>query len=120
MLLIIIANLVLLAWAEGIIVSWYEFHLDSADKHVSFSVLFGKRTSKSFVFFLLILVALFGISGIYLSGQNMTIRLAFIIELLIGTVLALLISLPNSFSKNELYRFIGEASFLLPGLLILL
>lgn len=120
MLLIIIANLVLLAWSEGIIVSWYEFHLDTADKHVSFSVLFGKRTSKNFVCFLLILVLFFGMSGIFLGGQNLTIRFAFIIELLMGTVLALLISLPNSFSKNELYRFIGEASFLLPGLLLLL
>jgi hypothetical protein len=118
-ILIIIANLVLLAWAEGIIISWYEFHEDIADKHVSFSVLFGRKSSKRFIYLILIIVLVFCTAGIFLIGNDMTIKFAFVIELLIGIVLVFLNSFPNIFYKNELYRYIGEACFLLPGFLIL-
>jgi hypothetical protein len=118
--LMIIANLVLLAWTEGILVSWFELHDDMTDKHMSFTVLFGKKTSKRFICFLLILVFVFSISGIFFMSNNPTIRMAFVIELMMGLVLALLISLPEVFSKNEEYRYVGEASFLLPGLIMII
>ncbi|PLW94793.1 MAG: hypothetical protein C0591_11985 [Marinilabiliales bacterium] len=120
MILMIIANLVLLAWAEGIIISWYEFHEDIADKHVSFSVLFGKNISRRFIWFLLIMVFVFSISGIFFIADTMTIRFAFSIELLMGITLMLLISFPNFFKEDDLYRYVGEGSFLLPALLLLI
>lgn len=119
MRLIIIANLVILAWIEGIIISWYEFHEDITDKHVSFTVLYGKKTTRRFIFLLLIIVFVFGLTGIFQLENDLTIKLAFVTELLMGFVLTFLISFPNIFGKNELYRYIGEACFLLPGLLLL-
>jgi len=41
--MMIIFNLVLLGWAEGIIISRFELEEDIANNHVSFTVLFGKR-----------------------------------------------------------------------------
>jgi hypothetical protein len=119
MILLIIANLVLLAWAEGIIISWYEYPEDLVDKHVSFSILFGKKISKGFVFFLVLIVTVFSISGILFIADNVTIRIAFVIEFLMGIVFIILIWFPKFFRKDELYRYIGEGSFLLPGLLLL-
>jgi len=114
----LIANLVLLAWSEGIIISWFEFDKDTIDQHTSFSILFGKKSSRKFIYLLLTIVFLFSVSGILLNSDSSLFRMAFTIELTMGIVLTLLISFPNIFNKNELYRYIGETSFMLPGLML--
>ncbi|MCB2207447.1 MAG: hypothetical protein KQH67_04055 [Bacteroidetes bacterium] len=119
MIWMLISNLVLLAWSEGILISWFEFDKDTIDQHTSFSILFGKKASRRFVYFLLLLVFAFSISGILIIGDSMLFRIAFAIELMMGIVLIVLISFSNVFDKNELYRYVGEASFLLPGLILL-
>jgi len=118
MIWMLIANLVLLAWSEGILTSWFEYDKDSTDQHTSFSILFGKKASRKFVYFLLLLVFAFSITGILITGDSMLHQMAFAIELMMGIVLMLLISFSNVFNKNELYRYVGEASFLLPGLIL--
>lgn len=118
-IILIIANLTLLAWVEGIIISWFEYYEDTVDKHVSFTVLFGKKISKRFIYILLSLVSVFSIIGVFIIAETTKTQMAFGIEFLIGIVLALLISFPKKFKKDEIYRYIGESSFLLPGLLLL-
>lgn len=118
-MLMIIANLVLLAWAEGIMASWFELHEDTTDRHVSFTVLFGKKTSRRLICFLIILVIVFSITGIFMISNSPIIKIAFAIEFLMGTVMAILISYPGFFKKDGLYRYFGEAIFLMPGLILL-
>lgn len=116
----IMANLVLLAWAEGIIVSWYEFSEDTADRHVSFTVLFGRNRSRKFIFLLLLIVLIFSISGLLMNLNNSTLLVAFSIQMLMSIVLVALILFPDGFKKNEIYRYVGEAVFMLQGLILLL
>jgi 4-hydroxybenzoate polyprenyltransferase len=117
---IVIANLALLAWAEGIIVSWHEFHKDTADKHISFTILYGKKRSRKFIYFLLLVVFAFSLTGFLINYNSITFQFAFGIQMLMSIILFMLILFPSHFDKNELYRYIGEAVFMFQGLMLLI
>jgi len=117
-IIIIIVNLVLLGWVEGIIISWFEIDEDIADNHVSFTVLFGKENTLKFTILLLLIVLFLSIAGLIMA-TNLIIRAAFVIELLMVLSLAIIILFPHKFKHHQLYRYVGYAVFLLPGLILL-
>ena len=116
-IMIIIVNFVLLGWAEGIIVSWFELEEDTANNHVSFTVLFGKKNTWKFTIFLLLIILFVSLTGLIIA-TTLIIRTAFVIELLMALSLALIVSFPAKFEQHQLYRYMGESTFLLPGLIL--
>ena len=114
----IVVNLVLLGWVEGIIISWFEFEEDTADNHVSFTVLFGRKNTLSFTILLLLIVLFLSVGGLMLA-TSLIIRTAFVIELLMVLSLAIIVLFPHKFEQHQLYRYMGEITFLFPGLILL-
>jgi hypothetical protein len=114
----IMTNLALMAWAEGIIVSWYEFKEDATDKHISFSIIFGKNNSRRFIYFLLSAVILFSVTGMLMNIHHTTFLFAFSIELVMSFILFVLILFPGLFRENEIYRYVGEVTFILQGFIL--
>lgn len=112
-ILIIIASIFLLAWAEGIIAAYFDFDKDTTDGHSSFPIVIGKKTSSNFTKILLSILIIASITGYFLSE---TLPFAFAILIIMELILLNIISLPNIFQKNELYRIIGEMVFWLPAL----
>lgn len=117
-IMIIIVNLVLLGWADGIIISWFELEEDTIDNHVSFTVLFGKKNTLRFTILLLLIVFCLSLTGLIMA-TNLIMRAAFVIELLMILSLAIIILFPHKFEHEQLYRYMGEGVFLLPGLILL-
>ena len=117
-IMIIVINLILLGWAEGIVISWFEFEEDTADNHVSFTVLFGKKNTLRFTILLLLIVFCLSVAGLIMA-TNLIIRSAFVIELFMVLSLAIIILFPHKFEHHQLYRYMGEGAFLLPGLILL-
>ena len=117
-IMIIVVNLILLAWAEGIIISWFEIDEDIADNHVSFTVLFGKKNTLKFTILLLLIVLFLSVAGLIMA-TSLIIKIAFVIELLMVSSLAIIILFPHKFKQHQLYRYVGDDVFLLPGLILL-
>ncbi len=117
--LLIIINMVLLAWAEGIVVSWYERQEDLLNSHTSFTTLFGRKAAKIFVLIILAFVVLTAGYHSLFSSFEITLQAAGGIQLIMAFMLAALLFFPDRFRQNQLYRYLGELSFWLPGLILL-
>ncbi len=107
----------LLAWAEGILVSWYERNEDVLNGHTSFTTLFGGKAARGFVFILLIAVILIALVSWNIYPQRI-LKAAFLIQFLMAFVLSFIIMFPSFFRKDFRYRYIGEITFWLPGLIL--
>ncbi|MCF6170500.1 MAG: hypothetical protein L3J66_05920 [Bacteroidales bacterium] len=115
-LVLIIFVLFLLAWAEGIMASRFDYENDVHDGHSSFTVLFGKRFTRQFLIILHILIfLLIKLSVFFISTK---LQFAALIILAIMNLSLLIITLyPDWFQKYERYRIAGESVFLLPVLI---
>lgn len=110
--------LAILAWVESIIISWYDYENDKADKLTSFSQLAGKPKTAKFIisvlsFLIVVLIAMFFITN------NQPIKVAIVIEIIMSLILISLILFPKLFGQNHLFRWIGEGTFLLPACIVL-
>ncbi len=114
-IIFIILVILVLAWAEGIMISWFDFDDDICDGYCSFSTAYGKENTRSFLIGLhaivevSILIYLFSIE---ISDITFALIILFIMNMLLG----LIIMFPNNnfFKKN--YRLTGEGVFVLPAL----
>ncbi len=118
-ILMIVANMILLAWTEGVLVSWFEQNEDLLNHHSSFTTLFGKRAAKSFVLILLVLAVITAIFCLLFCPIVITLKAAFVVQILMAFTLAILLLFPVRFRQNQLYRYIGEITFWFPGLILL-
>ena len=116
--MMIIFNLVLLGWAEGIIISRFELEEETANNHVSFTVLFGKKNTLRFTILLLLAVLFLSVAGLIMATILIT-KIAFVIELLMVLSLAIIILFPHKFKHHQLHRYASDGVFLLPGLILL-
>jgi len=116
--IIIIIVLILLAWAEGIMASWFDYENDFKEGHSSFTVLFGKQNTRRFLIILhILLFIIIKISVLFVTTE---LQFAAIIILALMNISLLLILLyPKTFSKNNNYRIFGEMVFWLPFPIIL-
>jgi 4-hydroxybenzoate polyprenyltransferase len=114
-ILIVLTVSVLLAWAEGIMASWFDFENDVKDGHGSFTILFGKKNSRRFLILVHIIVFLMIKVSIFLISTNLQFA-ALMILALMNLLLLLTMLFPEWFQKHERYRMIGESIFLLPAL----
>jgi hypothetical protein len=118
-ILALAGNMFLLAWGEGIIVSRFEYEEDLKNGHTSFTTMFGKKVAGQFVTGLLIVVI--GTDIYFLASGSLmpVIRASLIIQAGMSLVLFMLQLFPAYFARYQLYRYIGEVTFWLPGLILL-
>ncbi len=108
-----------IAFADILIFSLYEEKTDRIDKHNSFAVNFGSKLTNALIYILIAIAFLLCIFQIIFESRVEYI-FASKIFMLMGLFLLVLISYPAKFRKDDLYRFIGEMIFWLPGLALLL
>jgi hypothetical protein len=116
--LIVIAALFLLAWAEGLIMSYYEYKADLAAGFVSFTTVYGLKGTRIFLITLLVSLLVLLILGIVVLNDRLIIT-ALVIETVMATILLGLIGIPWIFRKKEYFRLAGESVFLLPACILL-
>lgn len=107
----------LLAWAEGIMASYFDFDNDLKENHRSFTVYFGKNNTKKFLVFLHVLVFLLILLGIGYSPSSLQTT-SIIIMAIMNTCMMSIILFPHFFQQNERYRILGENIFLFPALIV--
>ena len=112
-IIIVLSVFLLLAWAEGIMASFFDYENDLKDGHSSFTVLFGKAFSRRFLIVVHILVFLLIKISIFFITTNLQFANLMILALM-NLMLLLIILYPNWFQKHERYRIFGESIFLLP------
>ena len=113
----VIGIFILLAWAEGIMASYFDYENDLKDGHSSFTVLFGKQFSRRFLIVLNILIFLIIKASIFFISTNLQFT-ALMILALMNLTLLLITLYPDWLQKHERYRIVGESVFLLPALLV--
>lgn len=112
-ILIVIPIFFLLAWAEGIMASYFDFENDQKENQSSFTILIGKKKTRRFlIFFHLLIFVIIKISVFYISTN--TEFAAMLIMALMNISLLLVILNPKYFIKNEKYQILGEIVFWLP------
>jgi hypothetical protein len=108
--------LIALVFAESVIISWYDFENDKADGLPSFTINFGKTKTRKFIRLFLAGIFLLNLFFIFYFQSDL---LRFLLILLaMNATLFLLLTKPTLFQKNNLFRWIGESVFYLPGLAI--
>jgi len=115
---IVVFVLFLMAWAEGIMASYYDYENDLKDKHTSFTVIFGKQNARRFLIVLHIVVFVIIKISVFFVSTNIQF-VAMIILALMNLSLLLIILYPKYFEENEKYRIFGEMVFWIPFLILL-
>lgn len=116
-ILITIILLFIYAVSEGLIASIYDYDMDIKEKFKSFSVYFGKQNTEKFANGLLI--SSMAVSFVFFFNiKTSNFKAPFIILVVLGLILLIFNFKSNSNSKNKyLYRHMGDAAFLIPGIL---
>ncbi len=109
----VILNIFVLAWLEGIMVSWFDYDNDIKDGHTSFSVLTGKTSTRYFLLITHLILAIFTII-LLMFIINKIVFISLVITFFMNMVLALIILFPKIFSHQDSYALLGEAVFFLP------
>jgi hypothetical protein len=100
----------LLAMANILVFSWFDYDLDNKESHASLTRILGKKNT-------------FALSLVLFSflGSTIVLNLVFIPDVLsqviittMGLVLLVTLVLNRRIADNEVYRIIGEAIFLIP------
>jgi len=116
--IILILVMVMLAWAEGILASWFDYENDIHDGHRSFTTAFGRKNTRYFLITLHIVIFIL-LKINLLFTVNLFQFFAIIIEVLMNTSLLLMLMFPKSMKIYDRYRIFGEMVFWLPGLILL-
>ncbi len=114
--LLVIFNIFMLAWLEGIIASWFDFENDVADNHTSFTVIFGKKNTRYFIISMQVIMAVITKISILVVTRNVDF-FALMITILMDIVLLIIVLNNDMFGKNNLHKIVGESIFLLPILI---
>ncbi|VAW29139.1 hypothetical protein MNBD_BACTEROID07-1241 [hydrothermal vent metagenome] len=110
------AIFVLLVWAEGLLTALYEREPDRGGQMQSFCTFYGQQTTQRLILILLILSMLFSL-GLLFSVPSL--RMEFLILIIMTISLMAIHFFPSFFQKNERYRTLGELTFWFPFLLLL-
>lgn len=114
--IVVIMVLFLLAWAEGVMASWFDYENDLNESHSSFTVLFGIQNTRHFLIVVHILIFIIIKLSIFFISSNIQF-IAMIILALMNLSLLLIILYPKYFAIHEKYRTYGEMIFWLPILI---
>jgi 4-hydroxybenzoate polyprenyltransferase len=98
-----------------IIFSYYEENTDRIDNHTTLVSRFGMLTVKRFLYFLFLLFFVLCISQIIYTHQIIYTQAAKLL-MLMGILLLMILSYPETLKQNNRYRYLTEFVFWLPGL----
>jgi 4-hydroxybenzoate polyprenyltransferase len=108
----------LLVLSDVLLLSHYEIESDKKDGHSTIAVKFGRRVALKFIYINLLAVfavCIFVISSSELFGFRASAKLF----LFMGFVEILILGFPGFMKKHDLYRYLAEWVFWIPGLAIL-
>jgi len=109
-ILVMWGQIFLLALLNILIFSWYDYELDTKEKHSSLAILLGKRKIHYLNFALL---GFLGLSIITLLNRGIEMHMQLII-LGMGALLLLCMVFSDKLKNNDLFRVVGDAIFLIP------
>lgn len=107
----------LLAWAEGIMASYFDVENDLREKHTSFTICFGATQARRFLILLHILIFLLLLLAIGYSQSGLQTN-SLVILLFMNICLMSIILFPGFFQQKERFRILGESVFLFPALIV--
>jgi 4-hydroxybenzoate polyprenyltransferase len=113
---LLIFQFAIAAWSNLVLFSWFDRAFDKRNDQNSFVTILGKNTAQTFLY------SLFGVS-FFLSAVQMRIGTPLppvFILLLMNVTLFVIFVFRRSLEKDDKYRVIGDAVFLLPSLLLIL
>lgn len=116
--ILIIIIIGLLAFSEGVMISYFDYELDLADGHSSFTIRFGQTQTKRFLLALHLIVEIAIIIALF-KAETRFILICLILLLLINFILGLLTMIPHRPFVLKYHKIIGEAVFILPFILTL-
>lgn len=103
-----------LAFCEGVMVSWFEYAQDKKDSHTSFAFVYGKVISRKMLRLILLIICI-SIIFLFRFSTGLVENTGLIVLLTMDIVLIMVISRPDWFAKNGLYRIVGDLVFMLPA-----
>ena len=115
--MVVIFNIFILAWFEGIMISWFDYDNDIEDGHTSFTVIVGKRKTRRIMLIVHSVLELVTIAVLLTISYSIAFY-ALVITLIINFLLGLIILFPDSYLSKNHHRLIGETVFFLPALII--
>ncbi len=114
--IVLILQFVLTALINLLLFSWMDHSHDEMDRHRSLPTTFGKKTASNILVFLFVTQALLLITSMFLFTIN---KAPLLILFLMNVFLLLIFLRKNFFEKEDRYRLLGDAVFLLPLLYFL-
>ncbi len=117
-IIVVIFSIFMLAWLEGIMISWFDYDKDIKDGHTSFTVIIGKKKTRRFLIVAHMLLEILIIAALILVSDRIVFY-SLLIILIMNLLLGLIIMYPNKFIKNNYYILLGETVFFLPFLIAL-
>jgi len=112
---LIIFHFAILALINLLLFSWFDRELDQQDRQHSFVTMVGERITTIIIWLLIIVQSLLMLMQIY-NGQND--RAAILLGMM-GLLFVVIIIFNRPLGKNDYYRFVGDAVFIVPILYLL-
>jgi hypothetical protein len=107
---ILIVQFVVLALANLFVFSWFDRELDQQDRQHSFVTVVGERATRVIIWLLIILEVLLALINVFLGEYKMAPLLLGMMGLMLITIFVF----RESLSKNDYYRLLGDAVFVVP------
>jgi 4-hydroxybenzoate polyprenyltransferase len=116
---VLLLQFFLLVMMNLLLFSFFEYETDALDGHTSFVRAIGRQMTRFLVLGLGLIVLLAG--GLLLASEPQAALAPYqLIYLLMSLMLAFILRNEKRFSIDEAYRTLGDAVFLLPGLVVFL
>ncbi len=114
----IVALFYILALCDLIMLSLIEMKVDDAEGQRSLPILFGTKHARRLLHLLLIVVMAFSALLIFTDPSWMILKAALILGMM-ALCLLIIFRLSDYLKNNDLYRYISEAVFVLPALMLI-
>ncbi len=114
----IVALFYLLAFSDLIMLSIIEMKVDDAEGQRSLPLLFGTKHARQLLHLLLIVVMASSVLIIFTDPSGMIIKAALIMGVM-ALCLLVIFRMSGYLKNNDLYRYISEAVFVLPALMLI-
>jgi 1,4-dihydroxy-2-naphthoate octaprenyltransferase len=116
-IILLILQFGITAWINLLLFSWIDKSKDEKDKHRSFATTFGSKATQRVLMFLFSIVAILTVIQLAIFSLN---RMTFVVLSLMAMFLLWIFLKKDYFEKEDRYRLLGDAVFLLPIVYLIL
>ena len=116
--LLLIPQIFLLALANLVIFSCFDYKADQQDGHYSLAIHLGLVRSRKIALWIVVAGLVFCIPTFFFASYLITQEVQLLIFVM-NLLLLMLLLKEKHFQQNELYRIVGDAVFFIPALLLL-